>query len=126
MYTVTSSYLIYSNQVAASVLPARINPHGLGLSGAFKAKTLIEVDRTTIGREHELVKALVPLKKRFHHFSTDAFTLVIGMNQQVGEIDNQVAVRDGIAKAYEMARLAGSHQCVRVSKRQQQLLGLVG
>jgi len=98
------------------VISAGVDPHGLGLSGLGEAAFFVEGDGVLVGDEDALVKVLVFGEEACDNFFADALTLVGGMDEEVGEVDDEVAVGDGVAKANEVFVVPGGNEGVRVEE----------
>lgn len=80
------------------MLSSLVNPHGLCLPGLLKAHLFIESYCIFVSSKHLHMEIFVDTSQPLHDHLTNALTSVFRMNQQVGEINHQVAIADGIAQ----------------------------
>lgn len=84
------------------VVGAGVDPHGLGFAGLGKATLFVEGNGVLVGDEDALMEVLVFGEEACDNFFADTLALVGGMDEEVGEVDDEVAVGDGIAEADEV------------------------
>ena len=73
-----------------------------------------------------LMEALVVGHQHLHQPRADAATLIFRMNQQVRVIDNQVAIRYGVAQTHEPVAVPSGDQRMRTQQRLVQFHWLLG
>ena len=93
-----------------SVVMTGINPHRLRFTSSLESALAIEVNRPPIGDEHVLVKTSITRHEPAHQLGANASALVIGQNDQMRIINNQKAVRDGVANSDKLAAIPGRKQ----------------
>jgi len=108
------------------VVMACINPHRFGLSSALESELAVEVECASIGGEHVLVKAVVASHESPHKFGADATPLILGMNEKMRVINNEVAVGNGIAEADKSLAVPCGENGVRAEQGAMQQVGLLG
>jgi hypothetical protein len=81
-----------------SVVMASINPHRLRLPGSLESTLAIKIQSSAISDKHVLVKSLIPCHKPSHKFGADATTLIVWKHEHVGVVNDQITIRDGVAK----------------------------
>src|SRR5438034_9636618 len=84
-----------------SVVMSGINPHRLGFSRSLKSTFAIKLQRSPVGEQDVLMKPRVTCQEHPHQACADASALILWMNEQVGVINNQVTIGDGVAQTYE-------------------------
>lgn len=94
----------------ALVIVAGVDPHRLRLASPSEPALTIELDRAAVRNEHMLVKAFVALHQAPHQFRSDTAPLIFGENKQVRIVDNEVAIRNGVAESDERDVIPGGYQ----------------
>jgi len=97
----------------------------LGGAGAFEAVFLVERDGGFVGNEYALVEVFVFGEKALEDFCADALVLVDGVDEEVGEVGDEVAVGEGVAEADELILMPGGDEGVGVAKAFLELGGFV-
>ena len=82
----------------SSMIMACINPHRLCFTGALKPALAIKIESASISDKHVLMKSLVPQHKPPHELGANAAALITWKHEHVRVIDDQVPVRNGVAK----------------------------
>ena len=83
------------------VIVAGVNPHRLGFAGADEPALFVEFGGLAVRNENLLVKSIVPRHQHAHELPANATALVIGMNDEMRVVDDEVPVGDGIGEADE-------------------------
>lgn len=103
------------------MLRACIYPHRLSVARSLEAEFLVELNRTPVGGQHQLMEARVLLKEGLHHLSADAMSVTMRKDQHVGKVDNEVAIGNCIAETDELASDTRRDKGVRTPQRRQKL-----
>src|SRR5271170_8089467 len=104
---------------------ACVNPHGLGLARTLESAPAIKIHSASICDEHLLVESLVASHEPLHQLSADAASLIPRKHEQVRVVNDQAAVRNGVAKSDKHAAIPGGNQRVRSQQRLVQQIGLL-
>src|SRR5688572_25823260 len=104
---------------------AGINPHRFGLPSALESALAIKVYGSSVGNEHVLVKTIVSCHEHLHQARPDASALILWKHEQVWVVNDQAAVRDGVAESDEPRAIPSRDQRVRRQQRFVQQLWFV-
>lgn len=104
---------------------AGVDPERLGFAGAFEATFFVEGDGLCVGYEDALVEVLVFGEQALEDFFADALVLIIWVDEEVGEVGDEVTVGDGVSEADELFVFPGGDEGVRVEEAFAQLGGFV-
>ena len=75
----------------------RVDPHRLRIPRRFKAAFSVELEGVAIGYDHVLVESLVSSQEHLHEVFANAAAVVFGEDEQVGIVDDEMAIGDGVA-----------------------------
>ena len=76
-----------------------IDPHWNGAARFDKPKALVETNGVTVRSEHYLMEISIFLEHCGQQFASDAPSLKVRMHKQMGEVDDQVPVGNGICQS---------------------------
>src|SRR5437870_2581811 len=101
---------------------ACINPHRLGLAGALESALAVEFYRPSVSDEHVLVKTIVTSQEHLHQARPNAALLILWKHKQVWVVNDEVAVRDGVAQSDKLSASPSRDQRMRGQQRLAQQL----
>src|ERR1051325_9949783 len=108
------------------VVVAGINPHRLGLTRSLESALPVEIPSAPIGDEYVLMKSIILLHESVHQLGADAAALVFWQHEQMGIVNDQIAIRNCVAETDELCIIPGGHERVRRKQRLVQQLRLFG
>lgn len=73
-----------------------VDPHGLRVPGSREAAFAIELSGAAVGQQNVLVETLVFRHESAQDFRSDSLTLMIRMIRQMGVIDDEKSIREGV------------------------------
>ena len=74
------------------MIPSRVDPHRLRLTGAHETAFLVEANGLAVSYENLLVKSPVLLLQALQDLAAQALALVFGQDEEVGVVDDQKSV----------------------------------
>lgn len=91
---------------------AVVNPHGDGRAAARKAESFIELHGSSVGEKNLLMESRVLPNKHPNQLGANTAALVIGVNEEMREVDNEVPVGNGVAETDERVVMPCGDECV--------------
>src|SRR5439155_846420 len=101
-----------------------IDPHRLDGRGIGETHPLVERSRVPNGEKDLLVKVRVALFQALHDSATDTGALIRRENKQMGVVDDQCPVRNGIPEPDQRPLMPGRDDCLGLAERLEKLLWL--
>src|SRR5438128_5216711 len=100
-----------------SVIMTFVNPHRFGLASALKSALAVEIQSPSIGNKHVLMKSLIARHQSSHELCADTTALIFRQHEQVRIVNDQVAVRNGVAESDELRAVPSCNERVRREQR---------
>lgn len=94
-----------------------VNPHWFGFTRPLESAFAIKIERASVAQQHVLMEAGVAGNEPLHDGPPDAAPLILGQHQKVRIINDEVAIRNRVAQAYEPCFIPRRHQRVGIEER---------